>query len=513
MVRDRRRVELPKGPSRLAFADVAAQMNPRTALLHAMQPDDDTRMGERNFEFDLITQGNLLTKSFGTKVLMKDPNTDGHGAPLDPIEGTLASLPQRDLWSPLPTVWTRKFYGLHKRELAQKEGPFHYRLAKAEPNVLVQTPEGLSPAKPGEIALTKMPEGLRAHPTLLQDLESPMGGPRDLELAYLTQGLSWSAHYVATLDSNLQHMDLNCFVTIENNSGVAFEQANISLLAGEVNRVAESSPFEEEDDALATVVVVAAVAMAPAFKEQQFSDYHLFTWGAPTTLKQDQKKQLALFSAQRIPLKPIIQVILDLADTHDNYGKPRQEEVLQPWISATFKNTAASHLGRPLPYGMVVAMYLTPEGPALPLPEEISLDPVSKGEEATLSLGKAHGLSAKLVLLESHKETRWDATLRMKGPIAKVFLQAIFTKKTLDEAAKPYEEEGNPGTIATYRLDLVNDLARSKQMELLIQMLEGMRLLRADAPHEKRDATSELAKVLLPAHSETSLTLQVWRPN
>lgn len=514
MVRDRRRVELPKGPSRLAFADVAAQMNPRTALLHAMQPDDDTRMGERNFEFDLITQGNLLTKSFGTKVLMKDPNTDGHGAPLDPIEGTLASLPQRDLWSPLPTVWTRKFYGLHKRELAQKEGPFHYRLAKAEPNVLVQTPEGLSPAKPGEIALTKMPEGLRAHPTLLQDLESPMGGPRDLELAYLTQGLSWSAHYVATLDSNLQHMDLNCFVTIENNSGVAFEQANISLLAGEVNRVAESSPFEEEDErGVMVVVVAAAVATPPTFREQQLLDYHLFTWSAPTTLKQNQEKQLSLFSARRIPLNPLIQVALEL-DALENHARDDEKgQSIPVWLTALFKNTAASNLGRPLPYGIVAAVYRTPEGLAFPLPEELFLDSVSKGEDASLNLGIAHGLTANLFHLESRKETRWEIVNRIKGPLAKVFLQSAFTRKTFDEAAEPYDGIDRPGTIATYRLDLVNDLARSKQMELLIQMLEGMRLLRADAPHEKRDATSELAKILLPAHSETSLTLQVWRPN
>lgn len=514
MVQDTRRVDLPKGPSRLAFADVAAQMNPRTALLHAMQQNDDTRLGERNFEFELITQGTLLTKSFGTKVRMKVPNSDENGITLDPVEGTLASLPQTDLWSPLPTVWTRQFLGLHKRELVQKEGPFHYRLAKAEPNVLVQTPEGLSTTKPGEVALTKMPLDLRAQPTLVQDLVSPTGGPRDLELAYLTQGLNWSSHYVATLDSDLQQMDLDCFVTVENKSGVAFERAKISLLAGEVNRVAEFNPFEDEDESLSTAaVVVAVVATPPTFSEQQLLDYHLFTWSAPTTLKQNQEKQLLLFSARRIPLNPLIQVALEL-DAAENHARDYEKgQSIPVWLTALFKNTAASNLGRPLPYGIVAAVYRTHEGLAFPLPEELFLDSVSKGEDATLNLGIAHGLTANLFHLESRKETRLEIVNRIKGPLAKVFLQSIFTRKTFEEAAGPYEGIDRPGTIATYRLDLVNDLSRSKQMELLIQMLEGMRLLRADAPHEKRDANSELAKVLLPAHSETSLTLQVWRPN
>ncbi len=515
MVRDRRRVDLPKGPSRLAFSDVAALMNPRTALLRTLQTEDELRLGERNFEFDLITPENLLKKSLGTKVLMKVPNEGGRSSPTGPIEGILASLPQQDLWSPIPTAAIRKLFKLHRWEWEQKKAPFRYRLIKAEPNVLVQTPEGLSAAKPGDVALTALPNELRAHPTLLQDFAAPTEGPRDLELDYLTQALTWSARYVATLDPDLRHMDLDCFVTVDNQSGVSFEKAQLSLLAGEVNRVPDRSPFEEEEDATTTVVVVASVAVtsAPTFKEQQLLDYHLFTWGAPTTLKQAQKKQLVLFSAQRIPLNPVIQTLIYL-DGRDNHAKDGNEgEEIPLWLTAQFKNTVASHLGRPLPQGMVAAIYRTPEGPALPLPDEILLDSVSKGEEAILGLGSPHGLSAKLVLLESREETQMEIAWRLKGIMAKVFLQSTFTQKTFEEAAQPYEKDGPPGHIATYRLDLRNELAQPKQMELILQMEEGMKLLRADTPHEKQDAASEKAKVILPAHSKTSLTLQVWRPN
>lgn len=478
-----------------------------------MRPEDDIHLGERSFEFDLISQSNLLKKSLGTKVLMKFSNSDGYGASPERIEGTLASVPQRDLWTPFPTAGTRKLYKLKWSEIIRKESPFHYRLAKAEPNVLVQTSEGLSQARPGEVALSGMPGGLRAHPTLLQDLESPIGGPRDLELAYLTQGLTWSARYVATLDSNLQHMDLDCFVTIANNSGVTFERATLSLLAGEVNRVADSSPFKEEGDNFGMVDTTVVVTASAAFREQQLLDYHLFTWSAPTTLKQSQQKQLSLFSAQRIPLDPVIQVAVGLDANDGSVEGSEQGEDIPVLVSAKFKNTVASNLGRPIPYGVVAAVYRTPEGSALPLPEENSIDSVSKGEDATLNLGLAHGLSAKLTPLEIRKETKWEIIQRIKWPVAKVFLQSVFTRKTFDEAAEPYDGIDGSKTIATYRLDLINYLARPKQIELLIQMLEGMRLLRADAPHTKQDATSEIAKVTLPPHSQTSLTLQVWRPN
>ena len=82
-----------------------------------------------------------------------------------------------------------------------------------------------------------LPEGLITRPTLLWTVNTPKAGKQNVEISYQTAGMNWHAEYVALLNDDDSKIDLNCWVSIENNSGATYKNANLKLVAGDVNLV------------------------------------------------------------------------------------------------------------------------------------------------------------------------------------------------------------------------------------------------------------------------------------
>ncbi len=85
-----------------------------------------------------------------------------------------------------------------------------------------------------------VPGGLISKPTLVWQLESDKAGKQPLTLTYMTGGMSWHAEYVAQLSDDEKTLDLNGWVSLDNQSGANFENATLKLVAGDVNRVQDN---------------------------------------------------------------------------------------------------------------------------------------------------------------------------------------------------------------------------------------------------------------------------------
>ncbi|HPD06604.1 MAG TPA: hypothetical protein PLC08_01825 [Candidatus Bipolaricaulis sp.] len=98
-------------------------------------------------------------------------------------------------------------------------------------------------------------------------------GWAEIGVRYLAEGLSWNVTYTATLaDAALQ---LCGVVGVENQTGVEFRGAQVSLVAGEVYRPTAKAPAELGVRALA---LPSAYDAAPAF------EYHRYTFPEPLDL-------------------------------------------------------------------------------------------------------------------------------------------------------------------------------------------------------------------------------------
>src|SRR5207244_3924901 len=166
--------------------------------------------------------------------------------------------------------------------------------------------------------------------------------------SYLTTGMGWRADYVVVVNKDDTKADLNGWVTINNNSGTAYRNAELKLVAGDVNRVL---------DEVRTMKSVGGVARAeaappPQFQEQAFFEYHLYTLQRPTTLKNNETKQISLLSAANFNVKKEL-VLNGQQYYYQGYNNPGEAVKEKVGVFVEFKNAKENGLGQPLPAGVV----------------------------------------------------------------------------------------------------------------------------------------------------------------
>ncbi|HEV8388245.1 MAG TPA: DUF4139 domain-containing protein [Dongiaceae bacterium] len=347
LVRDSRTVTLAEGENDLAFIEVSAGIRPETALLTGRGTPLD--IVEQNFDFDLLTPQKLLEKSVGQtiRVVRTNPET---GA--DTTEDA--------------TV-----------------------LSVAEGQVVLKIGDRIEVTPPGRLVYSAVPANLRDRPTLVVKLASKQAGEAMVDLSYLTHGLSWAADYVAELAPDEKTINLNGWVTLTNMSGIAYKDAKLQLVAGEVNQVrpAEPAPMMEAMDA------VGGMRREKMVEEAAF-EYHLYSLDRPTTLKENQTKQVALLSAEAIPVEKQY-LLVNVAQLGGNYAaKVGETQRVNADVRMKIKNEEASHLGIPLPSGVVRVYKADSDGDAIFVGED-HIDHTPKNEQLDLMLGRAFDVTAR----------------------------------------------------------------------------------------------------------------------
>ena len=87
-----------------------------------------------------------------------------------------------------------------------------------------------------------LPENLYSRPTLVWTLENRGAQAQKVEASYLADNINWRADYVLTVGRDEKSADLDGWVTLTNNSGVAYNNAKLQFVAGELHRTQPSMP-------------------------------------------------------------------------------------------------------------------------------------------------------------------------------------------------------------------------------------------------------------------------------
>lgn len=345
LIKDTRKVSLANGEDRLAWRDVSAKIRPETALLRNLTHPKGFFLVEQNFDFDLLTPQKLLEKYVGQSVtILRSHPTTGADQREDAVV------------------------------LATNNG------------VVLKYADRIETGVPGRIAYKSVPENLRDRPTLVVSLNAAQAATDTLELSYLTGGLSWRADYVAELSKNDDTLDLNAWVTLTNTSGTSYQNAKLQLVAGDVNRVRE----EMADGMVALGRVQMMADKAPQMTEENLFEYHLYTLDRPTTIAENQTKQVALMSVANIPVAK--EFLLRGADYYyqSSYGDIGQK--MKVGVFVEFENKG-SGLGIPLPKGTMRVYKKDNAGNAQFVGED-RLDHTPKNETIRLKLGEAFDVTA-----------------------------------------------------------------------------------------------------------------------
>ena len=234
------------------------------------------------------------------------------------------------------------------------------------------------------IVYTSLPPNLRDRPTLVLNLASTVDAPQDIDLSYLTSGLSWHAEYVGQISANEDKVDLSGLVTLTNTSGTTYGDAHLQLVAGNVNVPAPTPAMMQ------TIGRVMA-APRPGVQQENYFEYHLYTLTRTTTIADNQTKQVGFISAHAVPIRKT----LELRGGGNNTARrsPTLGRTAAVSTYVTFDNKGGD-LGVPLPGGLVRLYKNDSRGTSLFLGAD-RIDHTPKNESVRLHVGDSFDVTAR----------------------------------------------------------------------------------------------------------------------
>lgn len=358
LVQDVREMNLAAGRQKLEFKDVSAAIRPETVSLSAA----GLSVVEQNFDYDLLTPDKLMEKAVGQQVKIVRTN------PGDGKETTETA-----------TV------------LAANEGV----VLKIGDRIEVLRDDGV----PTRVIFDKVPETLRARPTLSVTVEADKTGPRPATLSYLTTGLSWKADYVAMFDETKGALDLQGWITLGNQSGTAFVDAETQLVAGSVNTLAGGGgrprPPRPSIQSAGT----------ESGTGERVADYYLYPLPHRTTIAANQNKQVGFLSAQGVAAKKVYEI------RQDWFSSQAQPE--SATVAIQFSNARLTGLGNQLPAG-VMRVYVRDKAGDPKFVGENAIDHTPAGSELSIKTGDAFDVTSQGTLVSDEKVSKTRSRYTMK---------------------------------------------------------------------------------------------------
>ena len=268
--------------------------------------------------------------------------------------------------------------------------------------------------------------------------------------------MSWNADYALKSNADETKADIRGWVNIDNQAGIDFEAASLKLVSGEINRVSAPQPVYE---AMEEELVAEDAAVESPFTEEGFFEYHLYTLEKPVTLKNNQEKQISLFTADSVPIKKEL--------IYDSFSGDRVRVFL------TLQNSEENGPGMPLPAG-VFRTYKTDSAGDLQFLGEDRIEHTPENGEIRAAVG-----------------TSFDVTA---------------TRTETD-----YERVSDNVERVSYEIELTNSKAQAQAVTVVEQLFGQWEILESSDEYEKIDAFTIEFRVTVPAKGAKTVSYRVER--
>jgi hypothetical protein len=357
LVQDTRQIAIPAGRSRQEFPDVSAQIRAETVTLTGQ----GIGIVEQNFDYDLLSPQALMQKAIGETITL---------------------------------VRTNPATGAEQRERARVLAVNGGVVLQIGDRIEVLRDDGL----PVRVIFDRVPENLRARPTLSVTVASQAAGRRPVTLTYLTPGLGWQADYVALFDEAAGRMDVQGWITLTNNSGTPFVNANVLLVAGTVGQGSQGYP--------STGGRIRRTGTETANRER-LGDFYLYPLAERTTVANRQVKQVSFLDAQGTPAQR--------AYEYHNGWLGTQSEPQSVNTVLRFSTSREQGLGDALPAG-TVRVYQRDARGSPQFVGEASIGHTPMGSELGLRTGEAFDIKVQPTVeaRERITEQQWETTSRFR---------------------------------------------------------------------------------------------------
>lgn len=379
VVNDKRNVILPTGLIELKYLDVAKTIEPSSVstrsflansdAINSSVRDDDFLVLEQSYRYQVLNRQSLLDSYIGRKL-----------------------------------KYSRELLEGSKYEKVLREGI----LLSTNPEI-VEFGDVIEISPEGVVSMPHLPDGLNLRPTLVWLVENQQSGPQIIETRYIASNIRWQADYTILLDEKNHEFNLSSWVSINNQSGVDYKQAKVTLVAGEVNRAPSAKHDGMRELSMANSRMLSD-SMSDSIQAKPGFEYHQYALPIVTDLKNKEDKQIRFIDASHVSYEK------SYSFNYQSY-RYQQSQLInsKAEVSIHFLNTQKNNLGKPLPNGKV-RVYLSGQAVDL-LAGEDMLSATAVGESVELKLGYAFDITSKRKqtsfrrLGDNHIETSYEIKL------------------------------------------------------------------------------------------------------
>jgi hypothetical protein len=397
LVQDVRTLDLTAGRTRQEFADVSAKIRPETVTLAG----PGIGIVEQNFDYDLLTPYKLMEKAVGSVVT---------------------------------TVRTNPATGAETREQA--------RVLSANGGIVLQIGQRIEVLRddglPVRVIFDKVPENLRARPTLSVTLQVAGGGRVPATLSYLTPGLGWTSDYVMLFDEAKSAIDMQGWITLTNNTGTTYTNAEVTLVAGAPSGAAAFGRLND------TTIDTPGTETS---NRERLGDYVFYPLGRRTTIANAQQKQVSFLDVKGAAARKTYEWTNGWLGADSD---PRSAATVLKF--STSKNGG---LGDQLPSG-TIRVYMRDRKGEPQFIGESGVDAAPMGSAMSLRTGEAFDVKGAATVVERKKLSarRWKTTMRYD-----------FTSARAEAVSVDFAQTGLWGDVRIVEQSLTGERVSADRME------------------------------------------------
>jgi hypothetical protein len=271
---------------------------------------------------------------------------------------------------------------------------------------------------PVRVIFDKVPDNLRAKPTLSVTVNSPKGGTRPATLSYLTPGLGWKADYVALYNEADSKLDVQGWVTLTNSSGTTYDDAKTMLVAASPGEPADTNTWTPRPRPRSTLVQPGTETGS----RERVGDFYLYPIAERTTIANLQTKQVSFLDVHGVPAEHAYEFRNPWLGTSE---KPQSAQSVY-----RFTTSARAGLGDQLPAG-TLRFYMHDKRGEPQFIGESQIDHTPMGSLLSLSTGDAFDVKVQPTVVKRtalgdfnwRTEMRYSLTNALPKPVTASLLQ------------------------------------------------------------------------------------------
>jgi hypothetical protein len=390
-------LNLQSGENHLEFKDATAFLEPTSVILRDPSGKVTFHVREQSYRADTLSTPLLLSLNEGKTIDFQVQ----HGDKTEIVQGKIVRSGYIRI---APENWN----------------PYNGWQPNPPPSLepIIEVEGKLRMGLPGTPLFPALPDDTILKPTVTWILDAEKPGETNAELSYVTSQMTWNADYNLVAPEDGDVLDLVGWVSIRNLSGKNFDNAHIKLMAGEVNKLppGQFNTLEVYDKIFGGTV--GSPIQPPQVTEKPFEDYHLYSLPFPTTLRDQETKQVEFVRAAKVKSERVYVYDglkidpnrfqgwnTEMIRQNEEYGTESNPDV---WVMREFENTEANHLGIPLPAGRL-RFYRQDTDGQLEFTGENEIKHTPSGETIRAFTGSAFDLKGERRQTEFHVDQaqRW----------------------------------------------------------------------------------------------------------